>query len=547
MRFLKDAGSILLSAGLLTLAFPAADLHFLAWIALVPLFVRIRDAGPWRALLLSLATGYLFYTAHLWWSLRLVGMNPFNFALGNLGNAWYFGAFGLAAWHFRKTWLRWTPLTYPSAWVALEYVRSHIGFLSAPWGMLGYSQYSVLPVAGISAYAGVYGVSFLLVAANAALSDLVPHHLYSLRGKGDPEEVPLGERTVSFGILALVLVSLSASHLSGALPQKKSGADQGLKISLVQGNMSYEEQSEPFRAYREKAFEKYRRLTMDSSGSGPALIVWPSSSVPGRLPFDGTLKRMLADIAGETGAYFLIGTAGFDKFNEEQRRLQRVANSAFLFSPQGEIVGRYDKMRLLPFDEYLPLREYLAWPSWIATPGMTDHLPGREMTIFRMDKARFGVLICWENLFPDQFREMSSRGVDFMVSMTNEGFTLIPEAHYQLLAIYRFRAIENRVSIVRTDTKGVSCIIDPDGRIIARVQDQRGNDVNVEGYLVGEVPLSSSRTFYTRHGDRFVFLLFLLLAGFVVAGERIRWANRKEGKEGESIARNRSILKGVRR
>ena len=178
MRFLKDAGSILLSAGLLTLAFPAADLHFLAWIALVPLFVRIRDAGPWRALLLSLATGYLFYTAHLWWSLRLVGMNPFNFALGNLGNAWYFGAFGLAAWHFRKTWLRWTPLTYPSAWVALEYVRSHIGFLSAPWGMLGYSQYSVLPVAGISAYAGVYGVSFLLVAANAALSDLVPHHLY---------------------------------------------------------------------------------------------------------------------------------------------------------------------------------------------------------------------------------------------------------------------------------------------------------------------------------------------------------------------------------
>jgi apolipoprotein N-acyltransferase len=346
----------------------------------------------------------------------------------------------------------------------------------------------------------------------------------------DPEEIPRGGRVVSFGILAVVLVSLSVSFVSGALPPKKSGTHQALKVSLVQGNMSYEEQSRPFGVYREKAIDKYRRLTMESSASAPDLVVWPSSSVPGRLPFDGTLKRMLSDVARETGAYFLIGTAGFDKFNEEQRRLQRVANSAFLFSPQGEIVGRYDKMRLLPFDEYLPLREYLAWPSWIATKGMTDHLPGREMTIFRMDKARFGVLICWENLFPDQFREMSSRGVDFMVSMTNEGFTLVPEAHYQLLAIYRFRAIENHVAVVRTDTKGVSCVIDPNGRITARVKDRNAKDVNVEGYVVGEVPLSSSRTFYTRHGDRFVLMLSLLLVGFVVAGERARWSNRRAGK-----------------
>jgi apolipoprotein N-acyltransferase len=532
MRLLKDAVSIILSASLLALAFPAYDLHYLAWIALVPLFLRIGDGGPWRSLLLSLAAGYLFYTAHLWWSLRLDGMNPFNFALGNLGNAWYFGAFGITAWYFQKAWPRWNPLTLPAAWVALEYVRSHIGFLSAPWGMLGYSQYSFFPAAKISTYAGVYGVSFLIVAANAALSDLVPRFLYSLCGKEKSEEIPQGGRRVSFGILALVLVSLSASFLSGALPAEKSEADQGLKVSLVQGNMSYEEQSEPFPIYRELAFEKYRRLTMESAGAGPDLVVWPSSSVPGRLPSDGTLRKMLSDIARETGAYFLIGTAGFDKFNEKQRKEQRVANSAFLFSPAGNIAGRYDKMRLLPFDEYLPFREYFTWPSWIATPDMTDHLPGKEMTIFRMDRSRFGVLICWENLFPDQFREMSSRGVDFMVSMTNEGFTLIPEAHYQLLAIYMFRAIENHVAIVRTDTKGVSCIINPNGRITARVQDRHGNDVNVEGYLVGEVPLSPVRTFYNRYGDWFVYMVFLLLAGLVLAGERKRRSKRTE-REGK--------------
>ena len=110
---------------------------------------------------------------------------------------------------------------------------------------------------------------------------------------------------------------------------------------------------------------------------------------------------------------------------------------------------------------------------------------------------------------------MAGQNTDFMVSMTNEAFIDTPAAHYQMLAMNVFRAIENHISIIRTATTGVSAIIDPSGRIVARVEDAHANDVNVEGYLVADFPLSSERTVYSRHGDWFIYLLVVLLPGFL--------------------------------
>jgi apolipoprotein N-acyltransferase len=110
---------------------------------------------------------------------------------------------------------------------------------------------------------------------------------------------------------------------------------------------------------------------------------------------------------------------------------------------------------------------------------------------------------------------MAAKGVDFMVSMTNEGFTDNPSPHYQMLAMNVFRAIENRVSIVRTASTGVSAIVDPTGRITAKVIDHNKNDVNVEGYIVGQLPLSRQRSFYNRHGDWFVYSLFVTFIAFI--------------------------------
>jgi apolipoprotein N-acyltransferase len=179
------------------------------------------------------------------------------------------------------------------------------------------------------------------------------------------------------------------------------------------------------------------------------------------------------------------------------------------------MLRRYDKIRLLPFDEYLPLRKYVKWPSWIASD-MIDSLPGKEKTIFDMGRAKFAVLICWENMFPELFREMASKGVQFMVSMTNEGFTRNPVGHHQMLAVNVFRAIENHVAIARTASTGVSCIIEPGGRIVDRVKDGAGRDVDVEGYLVGNIPLISDRSFYNRYGDWFIVVISVVIFGIII-------------------------------
>jgi len=519
-----DILSILCTSALLAAAFPPHGYHFLAWVALVPLFLRLRGAGVPRGTLLSFAAGFLYYTGLLWWLLRAEGLNPRNYAAMQLVHAWYFGVFGAAASFLRKRFPSLDPLAFPTVWVLLEYAKAHIGFLSEPWGTLAYSQYLVPPVGKVSAYAGVYGVSFLIVAANASLS------VFLSPGGCDPGSAAVAgrgfhpSRKTAAAVLAGIVVSLAASGISDRLARADSGRMPTLKVAFVQGNLYEDDTKKP--DYSEKVFGKYIALTKQATDSRPDMIVWPSSSVPGRIPYDRWLVARLAEVAKSSGAFFLVGSAGFDKFNEAQRKEQRIANSAFLFSPGGEILGRYDKMRLLPFDEYVPFRGYFRWPSWIVATDIKDHYPGKESTVFRTDRARFGVLICWENYFPDQFRELAGKGVDFMVGMTNEGFTRNPGAHSQMLAFYVFRAIENHVAIARTASTGVSGVIGTDGRFVAKVQSADGKDTDIEGEVTADLPLTAERTFYNRFGDVFVAVLLVLLAGMLLRMIIPSWARR---------------------
>lgn len=538
-RFWVDIILIILSAIFLVLIFPPFDIPYFAWFALVPLIMTTKISGPLKALICSLSVGVIFYTSFLWWLLQTDGVNPFNFSLGVFLKASYLGLFGLLAFHFQKKRPHWNVLTLPATWVVIEYLRSHLSFLSTPWGILGYSQYSVIPVVQIAAFTGVYGVSFLIVLVNTVITEIMCLCLSRTQVKisyGLPSPTSL-RTSVSIFIGATIVLSLSL--LYGFSASAERARNPALKVALVQGNVYWNNKYwiDRYKCdyyYREGIFKKYSLLTLKVANSHPDLILWPSSSVPGKLPYDIMRVRMLSDLAQKTGSFLLFGSSGFDKFNREQRQTNRLSNTAFLLSPQGQMLGKYNKIRLLPFDEYLPLRGYVKWPSWIASD-MIDSLPGKEMTIFNMGKARFGVLICWENMFPDQFRKMAAKGVDFMVSMTNEGFTNVPTGHYQMLAVNTLRAVENHVTIVRTSSTGVSCIIEPDGRIMDRVKDQNSNDVNVEGYLVAQIPLSSQRTFYNRHGDLFAYISsgIFLLGIFVIfiSKERIGRSLTNKKKE----------------
>ncbi len=505
------------SALLLILIFPGFDLPYLAWIAFIPLFLLIRRAHAGAAFFFSFASGFAFFYVLQWWFLRIPGINIWNFSIPVAALGVFFGIFGLAANFFHRRMPQWDILTFPILWVLIEYARTHLGFLSFPWGIIGYSQYSVLPVARVASFTGVYGVSFLIIGGNIALAlctesccrqvsqskDVLRHHAAGARGA----------TRINFSITAVfVLLLLAPALLQGSTAAQR----KNLKVGLVQANVYARENND--RRYREEIYRKYLDLTLDNANAAPELIVWPSSSVPGRIPADKVLVNMLSGLSTRVDSFLLIGSSGFEKFGRNRGGSNRTANSAFLFGPIEGVMGRYDKIRLLPFDEYIPMRGKFRWPSWIVNSDMVDNVPGQEMTVFSLHDHRFGVLICWENYFPDNFRKMVAQGVDFMVSMTNEGFTDIPGAHYQMLAMNVFRAVENNVSIIRTASTGVSCIISPSGNISSRIQDENNHDVNIAGHATGLVPLSSRRSFYAEHGDLFIAVIFCLLILFTAIG-----------------------------
>jgi apolipoprotein N-acyltransferase len=469
----------------------------------------IKRSGSGRVALASTVTGFLFFEAILWWGFEVAGYNLVNHTFQNLVTCLSVTLFGLACLYLDRNVPRLNVLTFPSIWVLVEYLRTHIGFLSWPWGVLGYSQYEVLPVAAAASFTGVLGVSFLLVAVNTALAEIV-HFLSLRRGVGKGSDVGFDAQMRSTiitlaGTVAFFGILIFLSPHRGNMASE----EDSVRVSLVQGGVYKFHLNDPGR--RQEIFDGYIRLTLEAAGSRPDMILWPSSSVPGRLPADRVLARSLSETAIEAEAYLLVGSTGYDKL-EASKGDRRLANSAFLISPEGKMAGRYDKVMLLPFDEYLPLRGVVPWPSWIVDPDMIDSRAGEKLTVLNMGSRRFGVLICWESLFPDQFRKTVSQGVDFMVSMTNEAFTRSDKAHDQMMAMNVFRAVENGVPVLRPATTGITAVIKPDGEIAARVVDTSGRETGNVGYFVEEVTLTPTRTFYNRRGDLFMLIPVVIIA-----------------------------------
>ena len=163
----------------------------------------------------------------------------------------------------------------------------------------------------------------------------------------------------------------------------------------------------------------------------------------------------------------------------------------------------------------MPLKETIPW-SAINVPDVPGTVPGKEFTIFSLPGLRFGVTICWENIFPDLFRQFVKAGAQFMINITNEAWFGETAAPYQFVSMSVMRAVENRVYVVRCANTGVSCFIDPYGRVVDRVKNSMGKDIFVRGILTGSVIPQESKTFYTQYGDWIVWLSFLCSAVFLV-------------------------------
>lgn len=509
------------SALLLWVCFPPLDWGWLAWCALVPLFLLVGSRRRARSIYLGAwLGGMLFWTLAIQW-VRLADSSSWaGWLLMAFALSWFWPAFvGLTRWGVGRLGL---PLMVaaPLIWVGLEYVRGF--YLSGfPWYYLAHSQHGMLPLIQVSDLTGSLGVSFLIALVNAWLVDLLSLPLV--------RTTPRGPRLAARQTVRLVAVALLvASTLGyGAYRLSTSRFSPGPRIALLQSSVRQFLKSggDP-----NDLVEIYRRLTERALAAPerPDLVVWPETSYPfahaeiGPDVTDADLDRQLplfapkfkaADwrsrsagvsahlhsLADLTGVPALIGVVSYHHLSGGYSK----SNSALLFEPGQPRVQEYRKMHLVPFGEYVPLVRTFPW-LWMLTPYERDSAPsltpGTGPSWFDLGPYRLAAAICFEDTVPRVarrfFREApGGREPDVLLNLSNDGWFGASSEHEMHLAASVFRAVELRVPLARAANTGISAILDGNGRTV------RSLGTLKEGVVADVVPLDSRTSLYTAWGD----------------------------------------------
>jgi apolipoprotein N-acyltransferase len=489
---LGQAAFLVFSGTALALAFPRTDWEIFGWFALIPLLVVAVGAPPRVAFAWGWLYGLAFFLVLLRWldfTFRTYSAIPWPLTWGVtfLLSAWcamfIAATSGLMAFIARRGWPGVALATAPCLWVGGEWLRGHLlgGF---PCGTLGYSQYLKLPVIQIAELGGVHAVSFVLVAVNAALTGaLVLGWRRALTGLG------------AGGVLLAAVLGFGVSRLREAPPAAE------VQIAIMQPAIEQPLKWDPDHATT--TLKIYLELTRQAGAGRPDLIVWPETASPTALRRDPGLLATLASLSQQLKAPLLIGSIDVLDGGSPPR----LSNAAFLVTERG-IVGRYDKIHLVPFGEYVPLSGLIGfvrgWAEFIA-----ELEPGTREVVFPGPPAPFGIVICYEGIFPDLFRRFVNNGARVMVNMTNDGWFGRTSGPAQHLTMYPFRAIEHRIAVVRAANTGVSAFIAPSGQIVRHL------GLFERGVIADRVPLRHGRTLFTRVGD-WVAWLSLALAAAVV-------------------------------
>lgn len=455
------------------LAYPAVGAWWLAWVGLVPTLLLLARAGSyreavWRSWLA--AVGFFVVVNH--WVLIQLGV--FAIPAGLLaGLVWI--PVGLTAHGLlrRPTAARvlLATLIVPSVWVTIEVLRSwqHLG---GAWALLGNSQWTRRSALAVAALGGVWLLSFLLVAVNVALAAVL------LRA------APNRARLV--GAAAAVLLA-GGTLAWGALRPEPAGVGR-LRVAGVQPGVIHDEQ---------ERIEAHLRLTRELAGRAD-VIVWGQSSVAVDPKQDQELDGRLREAARETGADLLI--------NVDAGAPGEITKSTYHYTGEG-LIDVYDKQRLVPFGEYIPLRPILGWIADLTPAADTDREVGDELTVFDLDGVPAGVIISYESTFPDMRRELVRTGA--RVTVVQGSLTTFQNtwAHAQQASVEAIRAVESGRPAVLVQMSGTSTAFDADGRRLAWIPPEH------RGTFVVDVPLAAADTPYVRLGD-----WVPLLAGTVTGG-----------------------------
>ena len=463
----------------------------LTWVALVPLFLALRDASPRRALLLGWWAETLMYWVGFYWligtmvefGLIAVPLSVMFFALIGLGNGI---RLGLWAWWLRRTdhpaspwWLR---LVLPACtYVAFDYLYPRV----FPW-YLGCLQLPGLTFIQIADITGVHGVTFILVVGSTVVAAFVPHAVAPGRAM---------RRRMGLGLLGLLL--LQGSYGLWRMQQVTAAMQQAppMRLALIQPNISIFDKRSG--TDRDAQLDLQFGLSAATLEQRPDLIIWPESMYPFGVP-EHMQQLPWPSVPGAQTVYWLIGALTYDG----QGTVRQIFNSALLLAPDGHILGRYHKQQLLAFGEYIPLQRSLPFLRHIS-PTIGNLTPGPGGIVTLPNGVGLGPLICYEDIVPDLGRLAVRQGAQVLVNLTNDMWFGPTRAPYQHRALAAFRAVENRVYLVRVTNTGLTSIIDALGR------EQVALPIFQADALVHTIQPLRLPSLYTRFGDWFAQLAAL--------------------------------------
>jgi apolipoprotein N-acyltransferase len=529
-----------LSAGLLELPFPLAGpmppwRAIFAWFALAPLIWAVLSDvcthGPRplrRAFLLAYVCGVLWYVGNCYWiydtmlihgglppAVSLLLLLGFSLVLGL-----YFGLFGWGLQLVRRVTgsTRLALVFAPILWVTLELAGARI--TSVPWDQLGYSQVDNGILTLLAPWTGVYGISFVLVVVSALYASLWLKVFDSLKGSHKAGSwvfcIALGLQVLYFGYEVLpreAPTTATAVLIQPDLDVEHTGYwngpgewEQHIADFIHMGG----ENCKTYIAGLPQTGAPEGEIVCPPYPTHPDLVAWPESPAP-YFEQDPRFKRSMADVAPAIQAPLVVNGIGSDFDREDGKWRDYV--SAMVFDAGGKQLGRYDKIHLVPYGEYIPFAKLFYFAHKL-TGKVASFTPGEDRKVFHLADSkgamhRYGIFICYEAVFADEVRQFARNGAEVFVNLSDDGWYGDTSAPWQHLNMTRMRAIENRRWILRATNDGVTAAIDPYGRVRQSIPRHK------EDALPAEFGYRGDTTFYTGHGDVFAWLCAILSIGVV--------------------------------
>lgn len=479
------------------------ELGLLAWVALVPLFVAVKRACVRTTFLLTFLSAFIWFGGSLFWVYRAMhtyGHLPaltsafVTILLVVVVSTYIAVAPAVARFietHFRGELLVWLP----ASWVGIEILRNYMPCNGFPWSDVAMSQWRVLPIIQISDLFGVYGVIFLIVWVNVLLSEVV------LAARREEVRFLLQKIVVTIVLIAAVLIY--GFYRINSVKTGLASYDT-MNIGMVQGNI---EQGEKWAKSKANAnLDIHREGARRLMEASVELVVWPESGFPWPVSTaDTEIDPRALGLAENLDSvpYTLLGA-----ISEEPDR--DYYNSAILFDADGKIIGRYHKAHLVPFGEYVPYKKLLFFAKKITEPA-GNFLAGTSSEPLTAGRAKIGVLICYEDVFPEIARREAALGANLLVNLTNDAWYGVSSAPFQHLAISVFRAVETKRFLVRATNSGVSAVVMPTGEITVESR------IFERALMVSPVALIDQKSVYTKYGDWFAWGLLVYVAFGVIA------------------------------